>query len=80
MREPYVKLEMPKSKYTEYSCPTCKTYPNDNEIGYKVKGIQYPKYFNRHRGSTPNGNFDNWDEVHWCKKCKQEFYFENGGY
>lgn len=74
----WIKLNMPKSK--DYSCPTCGTDYNDKELCYKVKGVQYPKYFNERKGFTPHGDYHNWDEVHFCKKCKQEYYFDNGAY
>lgn len=62
-----------------YSCPTCKTAPPERDFGYKVNKTKYPKYYNECKGF--NGEtYHDWDEVHFCKKCKIEYYFTNGAY
>jgi len=80
IRDQYIQLKIPRSKPQTYCCPTCGSIPSYNDLGYRVRGVKYPKYFNEREGSTPDGNYHDWDEVHYCKKCKQEFYFENGAY
>lgn len=75
-----INLVMPKSKLHSYSCPNCSIYPNDNELGYKVKGVKYPKRYNERKGFNGSCDYWDWDEVHYCKKCKHEFYFTNGAY
>lgn len=63
-----------------YSCPKCGEYGKDDMDGYDVDGEHYPKYFNEYKGSTMDGNYHNWDELHCCEECKIKFWFENGAY
>lgn len=66
-------------KAKEYSCPNCGEM-NDDEDGYEINGETYPKWFNESKGSTLDGNYWDWDEVHCCKKCKTKYWFRNGAY
>lgn len=67
-----------RNKMFEYSCPKCDEEPP--EEFYDVKGVTYPLVFNEQKGSTIDGNFWDWDEVHYCKKCDCKFWYTNGAY
>jgi biotin synthase-related radical SAM superfamily protein len=78
--------KMPKSEEVyklpyghSYSCPTCKEPPPDNETGYRRNKQKYPKCFNERKGYNGDDYWD-WEEVHYCSKCKIEYYFTNGAY
>ncbi len=66
----------------EYSCPKCgkKEDEFDESEGYIVDGKKYPKYFNETKGSTIDGNYHYWDEVHCCTNCGKIYYFNNSAY
>ena len=69
-------------KGNEYSCPKCGKQEDEYDIneGYDVDGEHYPQQFNESRGSTIDGNYWYWDEVHCCTKCKIKYWFNNGAY
>lgn len=67
-------------KVKDYKCPNCGLIHNDNENGYKVGGVKYPKYLNEHKGSDMDGMYWDWSELHKCQKCKTEYWFRNGAY
>ena len=68
-------------KAKEYSCPNCdEQWDGYDEEPYDVNEEQYPKIYNENRGSTIDGNYWDWDEVHRCKKCETIYWFRNGGY
>ena len=67
-------------KVKDYKCPKCGLIHNDNENGYKVTGVKYPKIINERKGSTMDGSYWDWDELHKCQKCKTEYWFPNGAY
>ena len=69
--------ELPKSH--EYNCPTCKKpHPEFNKF-YRANNKQYPKYWNERKGLAGDDYWD-WEEVHYCEKCKIEYYYSNGAY
>lgn len=74
----YEKIDLPFGK--NYCCPNCKKPPPDNDLGYKGKGEKWPKYKNESQGSTMDGSYHDWDEIHYCRKCKIEYYYSNGAY
>lgn len=61
----------------DYKCPKCGTYHNDDE--YTVDGRQYPIIRNERKGSTMDGMYHNWDELHMCE-CGERYWFLNGAY
>lgn len=65
-----------------YSCPNCdNTEDNyDLSVGYFIGLDNYPKMFNERKGSTYDGNYWDWDELHCCTKCKRKYWFRNGAY
>ena len=62
----------------DYKCPTCGGI--NDEYDYEVDGVKYPQDFNERKGSTMDGNYHDWDELHKCKECGTEYWFENGAY
>lgn len=66
-------------KSKNYECPNCGQDHDDSEE-YKIDGVTYPKCFNESKGSTIDGNYWDWDELHCCEKCKTLFWFQNGAY
>ena len=69
---------LPKSK--DYRCPNCNEWHNDDDRGYEVDGIHYPIYKNEVKGSTMDGSYHDWDEIHKCENCKTQFWFRNGAF
>ena len=69
-------------KGDNYSCPKCGKQEDDYDFseGYDVDGEHYPKSFNENKGSTIDGNYWDWDEVHCCTNCKTIYWFNNGAY
>lgn len=67
-------------KVKDSKCPNCGESHNDNEVGYEVDNNQYPKYFNESKGSTMDGFYWDWDEVHCCENCEIKYWFSNGVY
>ena len=69
-------------KGKEYSCPNCGKQEDDYDMngGYDVDGENYPKCYNERKGSTIDGNYLDWDEVHVCSGCKTKYWFRNGAY
>lgn len=65
-------------KSDDYCCPKCGKQEDECEGEYEVDGENYPKYFNESRGSTMNGNYWDWDEVHHCTGCGTKYWFRNG--
>lgn len=63
-----------------YKCPDCGEYPNDNNEGYVINGVKYPKISNENKGSNLDGSYHNWDEEHRCENCGKKYWFENGAY
>jgi|GEM_PF-2993483 hypothetical protein len=68
------------AKGKEYSCPNCGTVHNDTTETYVVNNEQYPKCFNESKGSTLDGSYWDWDEVHCCEDCETKYWFSNGAY
>lgn len=69
---------IPKAK--DYKCPCGNVaHEYDPAKGYKVKGVLYPKYFNERKGYNGD-DYHDWEEIHFCKKCKKEYWFTNGAY
>lgn len=66
-------------KAEEFACPACKVVFDDNEK-YKVGGKAYPIVINDRQGSTMDGPYHDWEEVHCCPQCEKLFYFTNGAY
>lgn len=64
----------------DYKCPKCGEMHNDQDDGYEVNNVKYPKYLNESKGSTMDGNYHDWDELHKCEHCKTEYWFRNGAY
>jgi DNA-directed RNA polymerase subunit RPC12/RpoP len=60
----------------DYKCPECGYHGDDED--YIISGIKYPKIYNRRSGSTMDGSYDDWDEVHKCKRCGRDFWYVNG--
>lgn len=69
-------------KGNDYSCPKCGKQEDDYDLseGYDVDGEHYPKNYNESRGSTIDGNYWDWDEVHCCTECGTKYWFRNGAY
>lgn len=69
-------------KANEYSCPKCGKQEDNYDMsdGYYVDGENYPKFYNKKEGSTIDGNYLDWDEVHVCSECKTKYWFRNGAY
>ena len=67
-------------KVKDYKCPKCQTMHNDTDTGYNVGEVQYPKYLNEIKGSTMDGSYHDWDELHKCEKCQTEYWFRNGAF
>ena len=67
-------------KGKEYSCPNCGTDHNDTNETYEVNNEEYPKCFNESKGSTMDGSYWDWDEVHCCEDCETKYWFSNGAY
>ena len=67
-------------KVKDYKCPKCQTMHNDTDTGYNVGEVQYPKYLNEIKGSTMDGSYHDWDELHKCEKCETEYWFRNSGF
>jgi thiol-disulfide isomerase/thioredoxin len=67
----------------EYCCPICGYEPPEED--YKVKGVLYPKITTHNKKIDDmvimnfNGeySFYDWNETHWCPKCRKEFSFDN---
>lgn len=68
------------SGYGNYNCPQCKEDHPLTDTSYRRKGKKYPERYNHTIGFNGNGDFDDWDEVHYCRKCKIEYWFTNGAY
>lgn len=68
---------LPRGK--EYRCPTC-LEPPPEDTQYTRNKKKYPRYYNEVKGFNGSNNYWDWDEVHYCKKCKIEYYFTNGAY
>jgi hypothetical protein len=73
---PVEKVELPYG--SQFCCPTCKTDPPDRD--YTVKGKKYPRCVNAHSGFNGDYDYNDWDEIHYCRKCKIEYYFTNGSH
>ena len=71
-------MEVIKSK--DYKCPKCNIWHNDNIDGYVIDNIKYPIISNEVKGSTMDGSYHNWDELHKCENCLTEFWFSNGAF
>ena len=67
-------------KVKDYKCPKCGEIHNDQDDGYEVGEIKFPQYFNESKGSTMDGNYHDWDELHKCENCATEYWFRNGAY
>ena len=68
-------------RVNDYKCPKCKEYPiDDNPDGYIINGIKYPQYFNERKGSTMDGLYHDWNELHKCERCNIEYWYRNGAY
>jgi len=67
-------------KVKDYKCPECGEIHNDQDDGYEVCGIKFPQYFNQSEGSTMDGNYHDWVELHKCESCQTEYWFMNGAY
>ena len=67
-------------KVKDYKCSKCGEIHNDQDDGYEVAGIKFPQYFNESKGSTMDGNYHDWDELHKCENCATEYWFRNGAY
>ena len=65
-------------KNFDYYCPVCGEKLLWDEGEYEVDGKTYPQYYNEYLSSTPDGTIHDWDEVHCCKKCKAESWFDDG--
>lgn len=63
----------------DFSCPNC-GHMEEFEDTYKVNGNVYPLDFNESRGSTMDGNYWDWDELHCCSECFTMYWFRNGAY
>ncbi len=63
-----------------YGCPICKVAHNDNEDGYTANGKHYPIILNEVQGSTLDGSYHDWHEVHHCETCNVEYWFRNGAF
>lgn len=74
------KVKLTQDYSRNYTCPTCGSEPPDpGEIYLATKSkIEYPQYFNNRK--YYNGSYDmhDWEELHYCKKCKKEYWFHNG--
>lgn len=65
----------------EYCCPNCGRQPEEFEGAYyKINGEKYPRFENESKGSTMDGNYHDWTEVHCCVNCATVFEFDNGAY
>ena len=64
----------------EYSCPKCGKQEDEYDDGYEVDNEKYPKCYNENKGSTIDGNYWDWDEVHHCTGCGTKYWFRNGAY
>lgn len=51
-----------------------------NAVFNVVDGENYPKCYNESKGSTIDGDYWDWDEVHICSECKTKYWFRNGAY
>ena len=64
-----------------YSCPKCdEQWDESYDESYEIDGEKYPKIFNERMGSTMDGTYWDWDEVHCCTNCKTIYWFNNGAY
>ena len=77
-KQSYSSLGVIESK--DNSCPNCDNIHNDNDLGYKENGKQYPKRNNKSEGYNLDGNYFDWDELHCCEDCGLEYCFRNGAY
>lgn len=68
---------LPRAK--NYACPQCGKDHPDSDQGYKGGGKRYPRYVNERKGWAGDYYHD-WEEVHYCRKCKIEYYLTNGAY
>ncbi len=67
------------SKSKDYSCPNCKQSHNSDE-SYVIDGVKFPQFYNESEGSTMDGSYHDWDELHKCEKCNTEYWFKNGAF
>ena len=77
----YKEYDMEKQVYlsNDYNCPKCGE-PHKDDSPYYADGVRYPIITNETWGSTLDGDYWNWEEVHRCKECNTLFSFENGAY
>lgn len=62
----------------DYSCPKCgKMEDEHDDYTYMINNEMYPKCFNEFRGSTIDGNYRYWDELHCCTNCNTMYWFSN---
>ena len=61
------------------NCPQCGKPHQEFDKYYWANNKQYPKYWNERKGWTGDDYWD-WEEVHFCKNCKIEYYYTNGAY
>lgn len=70
-----------RSKSGTYCCPKCQAAPpSDDMWPYAVGSANYPTIINERSGSTMDGSYHDWEEIHFCAKCNIEYYFTNGAY
>jgi predicted nucleic-acid-binding Zn-ribbon protein len=84
-----MKKDPEKTKFGEYGCPKCGYDEYINDSNYEHKGFymirkelkreKYPKYGKTkylNPGYMGGARYE-WDETHWCPKCRQEFTVTN---
>jgi len=60
-------------------CPKCGQEAEEFDGSYRfINFIRYPQFLNETRDQTANGNFHDWQEVHYCLECEIQYYFDNG--
>ena len=71
-------METPESQSTPSGCPTCGEHHYDqNDRGrYDIGGTKYPRIGNGQYIYMPEPVYE-WDEIHYCIKCKKEYRFKN---
>ena len=52
----------------------------DPPKGFKAYPVYGPQVFSYAAAMEFGGNPVDWEETHWCPKCKKEFSFGNGNY
>lgn len=70
---------MEESEYPDHCCPTCGKEPEEFYGRYeKINGKSYPVFSKERKYFNGNNDMHDWDETHYCKKCKQEWAFSTG--